>query len=101
MDNQIMKKTASDYPTFRATYILDKLDEMRNKLYPIIKPDDLIHVHSSYRRKPHCYEVCETDEDGVSVTDGDYTYSWLDILAVYRFDGSDYKCIWRKPENEL
>ena len=77
---------------------LAELEKAQCELSLIIKPMDLVHVYNNYRCKPSCYEVKKTDSDGVEVIGDVYAFSWIDILAVFRYDGTDYTCIWRKGQ---
>lgn len=85
-------------PSPAALAFLKKLEKAKNELQPLIKENDLVWIRNTYFKKPYCYEVVKTDDEGLILLGNEYVQSWIDVISVFRFDGTDYKCIWRAED---
>ena len=67
---------------------------------PQILEGDIVRVMSADKKSSLCYFVYEEKEYGVMVYGGSTFINFEPIVAVYRFDGRDFKCIWESKEEE-
>lgn len=62
----------------------------------ILKAGDIIKVQSCHDPEPCCYEVSKITENAAISQPADFKHRYNDILAVYRYNGHDYQCIWQQ-----
>lgn len=84
--------------------MLEQLQEIARKVIErqresdCIKVGDIIKVQSCHDPAPCCYEVSSIENGEYVSQPAHFKHRRNDILAVYRFDGQDYKCIWLRNE---
>lgn len=61
---------------------------------PKILKGDIVRTES----RNACYEVDEIRIDGVISATAGFFHRYNEIIAVYRFDGTDFKCIWERED---
>ncbi len=60
---------------------------------PQIQKGDIIRVVGEFSKEESCHVVSAVRDTGVYSDHPNYHYN-EEILAVYRFDGRDFKCVW-------
>ena len=70
----------------------------KDTLIKIVRINDLVRVQDYHHLQPNCYQVDRIDERGVVSQPACYSHWWHEIIGVYRYDGTDYKCIWEKEK---
>lgn len=63
---------------------------------PKIRVGDIVRIKSCHTSKLKCYEVDSIELDGVISEPAGFHHNYNEIIAVYRFDGNDFKCIWER-----
>lgn len=64
-----------------------------NKM-PRICIGDIVRIASVHCSELNCYEVTRIESDGVVSQPAAFHHRYDEIIAIYRFDGTDFKCIW-------
>lgn len=67
--------------------------------FPEIFVGDLVRIKSCRKNELKCYEVDRLLIDGASFESASTSYNFSDIVAVYRFVGTDFKCVWRLEDD--
>lgn len=65
---------------------------------PKILVGDIVRINSIHSSKLSCYEVSSIREDGVVSQPAGFHHRYDEIIAVYRFDETDFKCIWERKD---
>lgn len=65
---------------------------------PKILIGDIIRINSIHCRELKCYEVSDKRIDGVISQPAGFHHNYNEIIAIYRFDGMDFKCIWERED---
>ena len=65
---------------------------------PKIRVGDIVRIKSCHTDKLKCYEVDSIELDGVVSEPAGFHHDYNEIIAVYRFDGADFKCIWERED---
>lgn len=65
---------------------------------PKILVGDIVRIKSVHMAKLKCYEVDSIELDGVVSEPAGFHHRYNEIIAVYRFDGTDFKCIWERED---
>lgn len=65
---------------------------------PKILIGDIVRINSIHCRELKCYEVSDKRIDGVISQPAGFHHNYNEIIAVYRFDGTDFKCIWERED---
>ena len=86
-------------------YLLEQLQEIAKKAQmagpkPFVMVGDIIKVQSCHDTAPCCYEVSSIENGEYVSQPAHFKHRRADILAVYRFNGQDYKCVWKRNEND-
>ena len=68
---------------------------------PQLQDGDIIRVELSDNGTTRCFVVWDIMMKGVYVDSGAHLFAYEQIVAVYRFDGLDFKCIWESGEGWL
>ena len=77
--------------------LLQAIELKRKELFdktPFIRVGDIIKVQTCHDPEPCCYEVSSIYNGDYISQPASFRHRRSDIIAVYRFDGKDYKCIW-------
>lgn len=74
-----------------------KLKELQKGM-PKILVGDLVRINSAHSSNLYCYEVDEIRKDCVVSNPADFHHRYNEIIAIYRFDGADFKCIWERKD---
>ena len=65
---------------------------------PKIKLGDIVRIDTVHSAELKCYEVDSIKFDGVVSQPAGFHHNYNEIVAVYRFDGTDFKCIWERED---
>lgn len=60
----------------------------------IVKVGDIVRVEDIHSDAPHFYEVSRIEKNGVVSQPASFKHWFIDITAVYRYDGKNFECIW-------
>ena len=67
---------------------------------PQILKGDIVRVIGEFSKEESCHAVSAARDTGVYSDYPNYHYN-EEIVAVYRFDGRDFRCIWESEEYQL
>lgn len=65
---------------------------------PKIKVGDIVRINTVHSSELNCYQVDSITSDGVVSQPAGFHHRYYEIVAVYRFDGLDFKCIWERED---
>lgn len=65
---------------------------------PKILLGDIVRINSIHSSELSCYEVSEIRQEGVVSQPAGFRHRYNEIIAIYRFDGADFKCIWERKD---
>lgn len=65
---------------------------------PKILKGDIVRINSIHSSELKCYEVSRVEFSGVVSQPAGFHHNYNEIIAVYRFDGKDFKCIWERED---
>lgn len=65
---------------------------------PKIKIGDIVRINTVHSSELKCYQVDSIKFDGVVSQPAGFHHNFNEIVAVYRFDGADFKCIWERDD---
>lgn len=65
---------------------------------PKIERGDIVRILTCHSAELLCYQVAGFDNDGVYSQPAHFCHRNDEIIAIYRFDGKDYKCIWERSD---
>lgn len=84
--------------------IADGAEEYRKRMtklqesMPKILEGDIVRIGSIHCLELRCYEVSRIVDDGVVSQPAGFHHNFNEIVAVYRFDGTDFKCVWERED---
>lgn len=64
---------------------------------PKIRVGDIVRIKSCHTTELKCYEINSIGNGVVSQPAG-FHHDFNEIIAIYRFDGADFKCIWERED---
>lgn len=85
-----------DTDTFKITDF-ELQNKEQNKAMPRVQLGDIVRINSVHSDKLNCYEVSSVESDGVVSQPAGFHHRYDEIIAIYRFDGTDFRCIWESP----
>ena len=65
---------------------------------PKIRVGDIVRIKSCHTTELKCYEVDSIRIDGVVSQPAGLHNDFNEIIAIYRFYGKDFKCIWERED---
>ena len=65
---------------------------------PHIHLGDIVRINSAHCESLNCYEVSSIESDCVISQPAGFRHRYNEIIAIYRFDGKDFKCIWERAD---
>lgn len=65
---------------------------------PKILKGDIVRINSIHSSELKCYEVSQVEFSGVVSQPAGFHHNYNEIIAVYRFDGTDFNCIWERED---
>lgn len=65
---------------------------------PKIRVGDIVRIKSCHTTELKCYEVDSIQTDGVVSQPAGFHHDFNEIIAIYRFYGKDFKCIWERED---
>lgn len=72
--------------------------ERLQRSMPKIFKGDIVRIKSIHSSELSCYEVSQAEFSGVVSQPAGFCHDYNEIVAVYRFDGTDFKCIWERED---
>lgn len=107
----IVAKHLRDIAETMNTYYIEHKDELAaevkrynrklkslQKGMPKILVGDIVRINSIHSSELSCYEVSSIVQDGVISQPAGFHHRYDEIIAIYRFDGTDFKCIWERKD---
>ena len=82
----------------RAAKQTDGAAEKKSTDRPQLQDGDIVRVKLSDNGKTRCFPVWRDSMNMVYVDCGGDIFTYEQIVAIYRFDGRDFKCIWESRE---
>lgn len=65
---------------------------------PKARVGDIVRIKSYHTDLLKCYEVDRVEIDGVVSQPAGFHHDLNEIIAIYRFYGKDFKCIWERED---
>ncbi len=93
------------------TYYLEHKDEIKREIKkeqrrlrymqrsrPNIERGDIVRIDTVHSAELLCYQVDGYEDGGVFSNPAHFYHRYDEIVAIYRYDGNDYKCIWERAD---
>lgn len=73
-------------------------NEKLKKGVPRVQLGDIVRINSVHSNRLNCYEVSSIESNGVVSQPAGFRHCYNEIIAIYRFDGTDFKCVWERAD---